>query len=78
MNDPYGRPTFSSANGESWVDVTVCLNVREWEWCVLEDETMSDHQYIEVSIKGMAINNEKDEVGVMVGEITYNEQAIKR
>lgn len=51
-NDNRSLATFSSSNGESWVDVTVCKRVNVQEWEVLEEDTLSDHRYIVFAIRG--------------------------
>lgn len=42
--------TFSSANGQSWIDVTLGRNVNIAEWKVDDDESLSDHRYIRFSV----------------------------
>lgn len=55
VNDNNSPPTFSSSNGESWVDLTLVNgpmlgNISKWE--VLEIPSGSDHNYIKVAVYG--------------------------
>lgn len=51
-NDPESEPTYESTAGrKSWVDLTMTRDVSEVSWRILEDESLSDHKYIETTIK---------------------------
>lgn len=45
-NDRDSQPTFQSANGVSWIDVTLVRGVNIVDWNVDERETLSDHRLI--------------------------------
>lgn len=51
-NDPRQGPTFESANGRSWVDITWSREIELAEWTVQDTETLSDHKYVTFSVKG--------------------------
>ncbi|CAK9834351.1 Putative 115 kDa protein in type-1 retrotransposable element R1DM [Anthophora retusa] len=69
-----GKPTCKKAAGSSVVDITLATaeiagNIREWK--VLEEETMSDHEYIAYTIKWAKAEKaaEKQEKGWMVEKL---------
>jgi hypothetical protein len=49
-NDPDSLPTFETANGRSWIDVTFSRDATVEDWEVREEETLSDHRGISFSI----------------------------
>jgi hypothetical protein len=49
-NDPDSLPTFETANGRSWIDVTFSRDATVEDWEVREEETLSDHRCISFSI----------------------------
>jgi ribonuclease HI len=59
LNDPSGPPTFSSANGRSWIDVTlVSVGLSDWVhgWRVLDEgEDLSDHRPIVFFLGGASV-----------------------
>jgi hypothetical protein len=50
QNDPDSLPTFETANGRSWIDVTFSRDATVEHWEVREEETLSDHRGISFSI----------------------------
>jgi hypothetical protein len=48
--DPDSLPTFETANGRSWIDVTFSRDATVEDWEVREDETLSDRRGISFSI----------------------------
>jgi hypothetical protein len=49
-NDPDSLPTFETANGRSWIDVTFSRDATVEDWEVREKEILSHHRGISFSI----------------------------
>jgi hypothetical protein len=49
-NDRDSIPTFETANGKSWIDITLSRDARVERWAVREEETLSDHRSISFSV----------------------------
>jgi hypothetical protein len=49
-NDRDSIPTFETANGKSWTDITLSRDARVERWVVREEETLSDHRSISFSV----------------------------
>ncbi|XP_072400410.1 uncharacterized protein [Diabrotica undecimpunctata] len=50
-------PTFLTLRGKSWIDLTLTKNTTVNDWMVVEEETLSDHQYITFNIHRRTQNN---------------------
>lgn len=53
LNDPLSPPTYETAYVSSWIDVTLAtpaLLSDGYSWEVSEDDSLSEHRYIQVSI----------------------------
>jgi hypothetical protein len=49
-NDRDSIPTFETANGKSWIDITLSRDATVESWAVREEETLSDHKSIFFSV----------------------------
>jgi endonuclease/exonuclease/phosphatase family metal-dependent hydrolase len=49
-NDRDSIPTFETANGKSWIDITLSRDATVESWAVREEETLSDHRSIFFSV----------------------------
>lgn len=64
-NSPDDQATFSSTNGQSWIDLTLSRRVDVSNWRVEEEETLSDHRYIRYEL-------EVDEPRITAREVRFN------
>jgi hypothetical protein len=61
-NDRDSIPTFETANGKSWIDITLSRDTTVESWAVGEEETLSDHRSIFFSVDiGEAGNDQPKE-----------------
>jgi hypothetical protein len=61
-NDRDSIPTFETANGKSWIDITLSRDATVESWAVGEEETLSDHRSISFSVDiGEAGNDQPKE-----------------
>jgi hypothetical protein len=61
-NDRDSIPTFETANGKSWIDITLSRDATVESWAVREEETLSDHRSIFFSVDlGEAGNDQPKE-----------------
>lgn len=60
-NDRRQLPTFSSNNGNSYIDITISKNILVRNWTVDDEETLSDHRYITYTVD-LEINENKMKV----------------
>jgi hypothetical protein len=58
-NDRDSIPTFETANGRSWIDITLSRDARVEGWAVREEETLSDHRSISFSVDSGEMGNDQ-------------------
>ncbi|XP_035224341.1 uncharacterized protein LOC118196979 [Stegodyphus dumicola] len=57
------RPTFSSACGDGYTDLVLCSPnslIENFDMQILEENSLSDHNYILISIKDVSIKDKRD------------------
>jgi hypothetical protein len=78
-NDRDSIPTFETANGKSWIDITLSRDARVEGWAVREGETLSDHRSISFSVDIGEMRNdqvkERKKKGAIFEEDTAEDMA---
>jgi hypothetical protein len=65
-NDRESIPTFETANGRSWIDLTFSRNATVEGWVVREDVTLSDHRAISFRVDTGETDRERENKEIML------------
>lgn len=76
LNDPFSLPTFDTANGRSWIDVTLARQADVTRWEVSGHETLSDHRLISYTV-GEQVASEPAAKRFIIGKANWTKFGVE-